>query len=52
VIKQYVGIGTLLSRKVTMGQQVDVEVTVEFKRKRCPATIVPTPFFDPPRKRQ
>ncbi len=28
-----------------MGQQVDVEVTVEYKRKRCQATIVPTPFL-------
>jgi aminomethyltransferase len=51
ILKQYLGIGTLLSPQVVMGQQVDVEVTVEFKRKRCPATIVPTPFFDPPRKR-
>ncbi|MEZ4516616.1 MAG: aminomethyltransferase family protein [Chloroflexota bacterium] len=51
ILKQYIGIGTLLTPQVVIGQQVDVEVTVEYKRKRCPATIVPTPFFDPPRKK-
>ena len=51
VMKQYIGIGTLHTAQARMGQVVDVEVTVEFKRKRCPATIVPTPFFDPPRKK-
>lgn len=51
VLKQYIGIGTLLNPHTQIGNRVDVEVTVEFKRKRCPATIVPTPFFDPPRKK-
>lgn len=51
VLKEYVGIGTLYTPYARMGDRVDVEVTVEFKRKLCPATIVPTPFFDPPRKK-
>ncbi len=51
ILKQYVGIGQLLTPFAPMGGLVDVEVTVEFKRKRCPAQIVPTPFFDPPRKK-
>ncbi|HOU41809.1 MAG TPA: glycine cleavage T C-terminal barrel domain-containing protein, partial [Promineifilum sp.] len=51
MLKQYVGIGQLLTPAAPMGGAVDVEVTVEFKRKLCPARIVPTPFFDPPRKR-
>jgi aminomethyltransferase len=51
LLKQYVGIGTILTPYAKMGSQVDIEVTVEYKRKFCPATIVPTPFFDPPRKR-
>ena len=51
ILKQYVGIGQFLTPFAPMGGLVDVEVTVEFKRKRCPAQIVPTPFFDPPRKR-
>ena len=33
------------------GSQVAVEITVEGRRGRAPATVVPLPFFDPPRKR-
>jgi aminomethyltransferase len=51
VLKDYIGIGTLYAPYARIGDRVDVEVTVEFKRKLCPATIVPTPFFDPPRKK-
>lgn len=51
LLKQYVGIGTILTPYAKLGNQVDVEVTVEYKRKLCTATIVPTPFFDPPRKK-
>ncbi len=51
ILKQYVGLGQFLTPHATMGSRVNVEVTVEFKRKLCPATIVPTPFFEPPRKR-
>ena len=52
ILKQYLGIGTLLNPHAQIGNRVDVEVTVEFKRKLCPATVVSTPFFDPPRKKQ
>lgn len=51
ILKQYIGIGQFQTPYAAMGSLVDVEVTVEFKRKLCPARIVPTPFFDPPRKR-
>lgn len=51
ILKQYIAIGTVLNPHGKLGDQVDVEVTVEYKRKLCPATIVKTPFFDPPRKR-
>lgn len=51
MLKQYIGIGQLLTPAAPMGGAVDVEVTVEFKRKLCPARIVPTPFFEPQRKR-
>jgi hypothetical protein len=30
---------------------LEVEVTVEHQRKTASATVVKTPFFDPPRKR-
>lgn len=51
ILKQYIGIGTLLKPFAQIGSRVEVEVTVEYKRKLCPAIIVPTPFFDPPRKK-
>jgi hypothetical protein len=30
---------------------MEIEWTVEGRRHTVPATVVPTPFFDPPRKR-
>lgn len=51
ILKQYIGIGVVLTPHAAPGNQVEVEVTVEYSRKLCPATIVKTPFFDPPRKR-
>ena len=35
----------------SVGARVDVEVTVEYRRHRIPATIVETPFYNPARKR-
>jgi glycine cleavage system aminomethyltransferase T len=32
------------------GTQVQFEITVEAVRHRVPATVVKTPFFNPPRK--
>lgn len=51
ILKQYIGIGTVLTSHGEIGQRLDVEVTVEYKRKLCPATVVETPFFNPARKR-
>ena len=52
VLKKYLAIGTVESRFATPGSQVNMEITVEFVRRQAAATIVKTPFFDPPRKRQ
>ncbi|MFQ5613879.1 MAG: aminomethyltransferase family protein [Anaerolineae bacterium] len=51
ILKQYIGLGTVLSRHARIGEQVEMEVTVEYTRRRVPATVVRTPFFDPERKR-
>jgi aminomethyltransferase len=51
VLKQYIALGTVLSDLASAGSRVQVEVTVEYRRKRANATIVKTPFFDPRRKR-
>jgi glycine cleavage system T protein (aminomethyltransferase) len=51
ILKQAIGIGTVYPRFATIGSQLDVEVTVEYKRKLVKATVVKTPFFNPKRKR-
>ncbi|HJW90210.1 MAG: hypothetical protein A2Z16_16255 [Chloroflexi bacterium RBG_16_54_18] len=51
IVKQYIAIATLESRYATPGTQLEVEVTVEYVRKRALARAVRLPFFDPPRKR-
>ena len=51
ILKQAIGIGTVFPHFATIGSQLDVEVTVEFKRKLVKATVVKTPFFNPKRKR-
>jgi len=51
ILKQAIGIGTVYTKFAEVGAQVDVEVTVEFKRKLARATVVKTPFYNPARKR-
>lgn len=51
ILKKYIAIGTIESKYAALGTEVNLEVTVEFTRQQAPATIVKTPFFDPPRKK-
>jgi aminomethyltransferase len=51
ILKKYIGIGNILTAHAAPGSQVEIEVTVEYSRERAPATVVKTPFFDPPRKK-
>lgn len=51
LLKRYIGLGTILREHARIGSQVEIEITVEYSRERGQATIVKTPFFDPPRKR-
>jgi aminomethyltransferase len=51
ILKKYVGIGTVSADCADTGTRLEVEVTVEYSRKQAAATVVKTPFFDPPRKR-
>jgi aminomethyltransferase len=50
VLKQMIGLATVNASHMAAGSRVDVEHTVEAVRHRVPATVVPTPFFNPPRK--
>jgi aminomethyltransferase len=49
--KQYLALATVRAELAEPGSEVAVEVTVEYERKRAKATVRPTPFYDPPRKK-
>ncbi len=51
ILKRYIAIGTVLSDYAQIGTQVEMEITVEYSREKVKATIVKTPFYDPPHKR-
>jgi aminomethyltransferase len=50
VLKKLIALATLTAPNTAEGSVVDFEVTVEAERHRVPATVVKTPFFNPPRK--
>ena len=50
-LKKYIALATVERSFAMPGAQVDIEVTIEHARKTTGATVVKTPFFDPPRKR-
>ena len=52
ILKEYIGIGTVLSEFGRLGLELEMEFTIEYSRQRVKATIVKTPFFNPPRKRK
>ena len=49
-LKKMIALATLDRPYFAMGSRVEMEVTVEAVRHRAPARVVPTPFFNPPRK--
>jgi aminomethyltransferase len=52
LLKKYVALATVESPHAGLGGVLEMEHTVEFERRRVPATVVETPFFDPERKRK
>jgi len=52
LLKKYVALASVLSTHAAEGRVLEMEHTVEFERRRVPARVVPTPFFDPERKRK
>jgi aminomethyltransferase len=52
ILKKYVALASVESRHSEAGGVLLVEHTVEFERHTVPAEVVPTPFFDPERKRR
>jgi aminomethyltransferase len=51
LLKRALALAHVEARHAGPGAQVSIEVTVEHRRKRAPARVVPTPFFNPERKR-
>ncbi len=51
LLKKYIGLASIKSQDAHHGARVSVEVTVEYTRQKAQATLVPLPFFNPPRKR-
>ncbi len=51
LLKKYIALAHLRGSVGVPGTNLEMEVTVEHQRLRATATVVETPFFDPPRKR-
>lgn len=51
LLKNYIGLASIERKYAHIGDQVEVEFTIEYARKRARASLVKLPFFNPPRKR-
>jgi aminomethyltransferase len=51
LLKKYLALAHLIGTHAKPGTELELEMTVEHRRKRARATVVETPFFDPERKR-
>jgi aminomethyltransferase len=49
-LKKMIALATIDRPHFATGAVVEMEVTVDAVRRRAPARVVPTPFFNPPRK--
>jgi aminomethyltransferase len=49
-LKRSIALAQVKREWAKIGTELRVEYTVEFERRELPATVVPRPFFDPPRK--
>jgi aminomethyltransferase len=51
LLKKYIALAHLRSRWSAPGTTLEMEITVEHRRRRAAARVVKKPFFDPERKR-
>ena len=51
ILKKYIGLATVEYPYSKIGSELNMEVTVEFVRRKVKATVVKKPFFNPPRKK-
>jgi len=52
LLKKYIALAHLRSQWAKPGTELDIEITVEHRRRRAAARVVKKPFFDPARKKQ
>jgi len=52
LLKKYVALAHLRAQWAEPGTALDIEITVEHRRKRAVCRVVKKPFFDPERKRK
>jgi aminomethyltransferase len=50
VLKKLIAIATIDAPHHAAGSRLEMEITIEGVRRRAGATVVPMPFFNPPRK--
>jgi aminomethyltransferase len=50
-LKRMIALATVASDAVALGNRLEMEFTVDHRRRQVGVTVVPLPFFDPPRKR-
>jgi aminomethyltransferase len=51
LLKRYLTLAHVEASSADVGTELDMEITVEHRRKRARAQVRPTPFFNPERKR-
>jgi len=51
LLKKSIALAHVEAPHAAVGTPLDIEVTVEHRRKRAAARVVATPFFNPERKR-
>jgi aminomethyltransferase len=51
LLKRYIALAHVPTAHAAPGTQLDMEITVEHRRKRAAAHVTKTPFFNPERKR-
>jgi aminomethyltransferase len=49
-LKKLIALATVDAPHYAVGTRLNMEITIEAVRHKAPATVVPTPFFNPPRK--
>lgn len=51
LLKRYLALASVEHSLATLGQPLELEITVEYQRSRAAAQVVRKPFYDPPHKR-